>query len=195
MGLISNGTTIFDAGSLASGLASSLTFIKKITASSSATVDFVDGSSGVVLDNTYKEYLFTFKNIHPSGNAMFRFQGNAAGGSGFKEAGASDGTLMYNTGGDQAQATGYQNIALDGTNNDADGNLGGYLHLFNPSSTTFRKHYISRMSNANGAGSTTYECDCFSTGYFNTTSAIDEISFKFHTGNIDAGDICLYGIN
>ena len=208
MGLISNGTTIFDAGSLASGLASSLTFIKKITASSSGTVDFVDGSSSVVLDNTYKEYLFTFKNIHPSGNAMFRFQGNAAGGSGFnetmtttffyayvKEAGSSDGTLMYNTGGDQAQATGYQNIALDGTNNDADGNLGGYLHLFNPSSTTFRKHYISRMSNANGAGSTTYQCDCFSTGYFNTTSAIDEISFKFHTGNIDAGDICLYGIN
>ena len=176
MGLISNGTTIFDAGSLASGLASSLTFIKKITASSSATVDFVDGSSGVVLDNTYKEYLFTFKNIHPSGNAMFRFQGNAAGGSGFnetmtttffyayvKDAGSSDGVLMYNQGGDQAQATGYQNIALDGTNNDADGNLGGYLHLFNPSSTTFRKHYISRISNANGAGSTTYQCDCFST--------------------------------
>ena len=208
MGLISNGTTIFDAGSLASGLASSLTFIKKITASSSGTVDFVDGSSSVVLDNTYKEYLFTFKNIHPSAGANFQFQGNAAGGSGFnetmtttffyayvKEAGSSDGTLMYNQGGDQAQATGYQNIALDGTNNDADGNLGGYLHLFNPSSTTFRKHYISRTSNANGAGSTTYQCDCFSTGYFNTTSAIDEISFKFSSGNIDAGDICLYGIN
>ena len=208
MGLISNGTTIFDAGSLASGLASSLTFIKKITASSSGTVDFVDGSSGVVLDNTYKEYLFTFKNIHPSAGANFQFQGNAAGGSGFnetmtttffyayvKEAGSSDGVLMYNQGGDQAQGTGYQNIAQDGTNNDADGNLGGYLHLFNPSSTTFRKHYISRTSNANGAGSTTYQCDCFSTGYFNTTSAIDEISFKFSSGNIDAGDICLYGIN
>ena len=176
MGLISNGTTIFDAGSLASGLASSLTFIKKITASSSATVDFVDGSSGVVLDNTYKEYLFTFKNIHPSGNAMFRFQGNAAGGSGFNETMTTTFFYAY-------------------VNNDADGNLGGYLHLFNPSSTTFRKHYISRISNANGAGSTTYQCDCFSTGYFNTTSAIDEISFKFHTGNIDAGDICLYGIN
>ena len=42
-----------------------MTFIKKLTASSSATLSFVDGTSDVVLDNTYKEYLFTFNNIHP----------------------------------------------------------------------------------------------------------------------------------
>ena len=41
-------------------------FIKKLTASSSATLSFVDGSSSVVLDNTYKEYLFTYNNIHPA---------------------------------------------------------------------------------------------------------------------------------
>ena len=64
MGLISNGSTIFDAGSMASGFGGAMTFIKKLTASSSATLSFVDGSSSVVLDNTYKEYLFTFKNIH-----------------------------------------------------------------------------------------------------------------------------------
>ena len=64
MGLISNGTTIFDAGALDSGLAKgSMTFIKKLTASSSGTLSFVNGASNVVLDNTYKEYIFTFKDI------------------------------------------------------------------------------------------------------------------------------------
>ena len=70
--------------------------------------------------------------------------------------------------------------------------LAGYLHLFNPSSTTFVKHFIAQtqiMATAPGSYGT------FAAGYFNTTSAIDEISFKFHSGNIDAGDICLYGIN
>ena len=35
----------------------------------------------------------------------------------------------------------------------------------------------------------------YSAGYFNTTSAIDAIQFKYASGNIDAGDICLYGIS
>ena len=184
-----------------------MTFIKKLTADEDSTVDFVDGSSSVVLDSTYKEYIFFFKDIHPSAGAYFTFQGNAAGGSGFNETmtttffygyhaeGGGSGTLMYNNGADQAQGTGYQYIAADGTNNDADGALVGYLHLFNPSSTTFVKHFVSRISNPNGAGSSTYQCDCYTAGYFYTTSAIDEISFKFTSGNIDAGTITLYGIN
>ena len=65
MGLISDGTTIFDAGALDSGLAKgAMTFIKKLTASSSGTLSFVHGSSSVVLDGTYKEYLFTFNNLN-----------------------------------------------------------------------------------------------------------------------------------
>ena len=207
MGLISNGSTVFDAGSMASGFGGAMTFIKKLTASSSGTLDFVDGTSNVVLDGTYKEYVFTFNNIHPSAAANFTFQGNAAGGSGFNETmtttffytyhkeDSSDPTLMYNTGKDQAQATGYQIISADGTGTDADNCLSGTLHLFNPSSTTFVTHYASRIGNTNGGGSATYMCDCYSAGYFNTTSAIDEISFKFGSGNIDSGDICLYGIS
>ena len=66
MGLISDGSTIFDAGAMAAGFGGGMTFIKKLTASSSANLSFVDGSSGVVLDSTFKEYLFTFKNIHPA---------------------------------------------------------------------------------------------------------------------------------
>ena len=77
MGLISNGTTIFDAGALDSGLAKgAVTFIKKLTASSSSTLSFVDGSANVVLDGTYKEYLFTFNNLHPSENAHANFTMN-----------------------------------------------------------------------------------------------------------------------
>ena len=60
MGLISNGTTVFDAGAMSLG--GSMTFIKKLTASSSASLQFIDGASGVVFDSTYKEYVFTFKN-------------------------------------------------------------------------------------------------------------------------------------
>ena len=202
MGVISNGTTLLDAGALDSGVASgSMTLLSTATASSSATIDFTSGIS-----STYKEYVFKFIDIHPSAGANFNFQGNAAGGSGFNEAmtttffyayhkeDGSDPTLMYNTGRDQAQGTGYQSISADGTGTDADQCLSGTLHLFDPSNTTFVKHYISRISNPNGSGSATYMCDCYSAGYFNTTSAIDEISFKFTSGNIDSGTIKMYGI-
>ena len=202
MGVISNGTTLLDAGALDSGVPTGvMTLLATATASSSATIDFTSGIS-----STYKEYVFKFIDIHPSAGANFNFQGNAAGGSGFNEAmtttffyayhkeDGSDPTLMYNTGRDQAQGTGYQSISADGTGTDADQCLSGTLHLFDPSNTTFVKHYISRISNPNGSGSTTYMCDCHSAGYFNTTTAIDEISFKFTSGNIDSGTIKMYGI-
>ena len=180
-------------------------FIKKLTASSSSTLSFVDGSSDVVLDNTYKEYLFIFKDIHPSVNgAKFSFQGNAAGGSGYNETITSssfrtyhneadnDTTLSYTTSGDQAQGTGFQLFSETYIGNDNDQCGAGFLHLFNPSSTTFVKHFIGTFQ--------VYDPDDYSStgffaGYFNTTSAIDEIQFKMHSGDIDAGTITLYGIN
>ncbi len=188
-------------GSVSGG---SMVFIKKLTASSSATLSFVDGSSDVVLDNTYKEYLFTFKDIHPSvDGAKFSFQGNAAGGSGYNETITStsfrtyhneadnDTTLSYTTDGDQAQGTAFQisSEVIIGNDNDQCG--AGFLRLFNPSSTTFVKHFIGTFQVYD---SDNYSATGFFAGYFNTTSAIDEIQFKMHSGNIDAGDICLYGI-
>ena len=88
MGLISNGTTIFDAGALDSGLAKgAMTLIKTLTASSSGTLTFHNGTSSVVLDSTYKEYLFIFNNLHPSATdgPFLVFQANAVGASGFNE--------------------------------------------------------------------------------------------------------------
>ena len=84
MALISNGTTIFDGGSMASGIGSSMVLIKKLTASSSATLSFVNGSSGVVLDTTYKEYMFILNNIHPATDAVnTTFQASTDGGSNY----------------------------------------------------------------------------------------------------------------
>ena len=205
MGLISNGTTVFDAGAMASGFGGAMTFIKKLTASSSGTLTFHNGTSSVVLDNTYKEYLFVFNNIHASATGNFTFQANTVGASGFNETmtttsfvayhDESDSTtaLEYNTGGDQAQATGFQMLNVSGgfdIENSA--NLSGTLTLFNPSSTTFVKHF---MSNTAHMGNGDYSQNSFVSGYFNTTAAIDEIQFKMSSGNIDAGDICLYGIS
>ena len=204
MGLISNGTTVFDAGSMASGFGSSMVFIKKLTASGSANLTFHNGTSNVILDSTYKEYLFTFKNIHPGTNAQeFLFQGNAAGGSGFNETmtttvfnanhneADNDTGLGYVSGSDQGEGTSFQKLTRS-VGADADQSCCGTLHLFNPSSTTFVKHYISTFQEANEGD---YSMNVFTAGYFNTTSAIDEIQFKFASGNIDAGDICLYGIS
>jgi len=182
----------------------SMTLIKKLTASSSATLSFVDGSNGVVLDDTYKEYVFTFNNMHPDTDGVaFKFQANAVGGSGYNETitssffrayhgeGAEGGVVAYETGSDLAQSTNFQRITEELIGSDNDQCMSGYLHLFNPSSTTFVKHF---MADTNSYHASNYSVRSFMAGYFNTTSAIDEIQFKMHSGDIDAGDICLYGI-
>ena len=79
----------------------------------------------------------------------------------------------------------------DSLGSDADQCIVGTLHLFNPSSTTFVKHFIART---NFSGNNNYSVNAHIAGYCNTTTAIDGVQFKMSTGNIDAGDICLYGI-
>ena len=179
------------------------TFIKKITASSSSTISFVDGSSDVVLDNTYKEYLFTFNNIHPSADSnQFLINFSADTGSNynvtktstvwraFLSEGDSSGS-GYVSSNDLAQGTGVQ-ILASSLGADADHTTQGYLHLFDPSDTTYVTHFISRISTTS---SDDQIMDFHVAGYCNTTSAVDAAQFSMTTGNIDAGDICLYGIN
>ena len=183
-----------------------MTFIKKLTASSDSTLSFVDGSSDVVLDNTYKEYIFHVINAHPSADAKnFGFQGSTDSGSSYAttitsthfqarhdEAGSgSHQTLDYQAGRDLAQSTSLQRLT-ETIGADNDESCSGILHLFNPSSTTFVKHFIWV---ANGVQDTPLSVNSFCAGYFNTTSAIDAIQFKFESANIDSGDIVLYGIN
>ena len=180
----------------------SMVFIKKLTASSSATLSFVDGSSSVVLDNTYKEYLFTFNNMHPATNGVDFSVGFRDGGTDYDAVKTTTSfyayhrendetpALGYSTGTDLAQSTAFEQLGAD-TGNDNDQCHSGYMHLFNPSSTTFVKHFISV---GNSMHSDDYMQNNYHAGYINTTTAIDGVQFKFSSGNIDAGDICLYGI-
>ena len=187
-------------GSVSGG---SMVFIKKLTASSSGTLNFVDGASSVVLDSTYKEYLFTFNNIHPSADgSQFLFNLSADTGSNynvtktttaFRSFHSEDDSatgLAYYTGGDLAQSTDFQRFA-DSLGNDNDQSLSGTFTLFDPSSTTFVKHFIA---NVNYSYDADYSLQYFLAGYGNTTSAIDAIQFKMNSGNIDSGVIKLYGV-
>jgi len=181
----------------------SMVFIKKLTASSSATLSFVHGTDGVVLDNTYKEYVFTFNNIHPSANQPdFQFNFSIDGGSNYNvtkttttfyaihsENDATTG-LAYNASFDLAQSTAYQGL-VGSLGNTSDESVSGIFRLFNPSSSTYVKHYITENQYYNN---NTYSQIYYGAGYGNTTSAIDAIRFQMSSGNIDSGDICLYGI-
>jgi hypothetical protein len=197
---VSNATAFGSISSLGS-----MTFIKKLTASSSATLSFVDGTDGVVLDDTYKEYVFTFNNIHAQTDQVnFQFNMSIDSGSNYNvtktttafraghyENGSST-AFSYLTSADLAQGTGFQNLEEGASmGNDNDQCLGGTLTLFNPASTTFVKHFIARTNNAHWIDVST---DGFFAGYGNTTSAVDAVQFKMSSGNIDSGDICLYGI-
>ena len=193
-------SAITAASSLTTG---AMTLIKEQTASSSSTISFVHGTSDVVLDGTYPIYVFKLISIHPSAEADLQFQGNAAGGSGYNETitstafrafhfeDDSNTSLAYRGDIDQAQGTSFQTLIEKlGNGNDESGS--GFLRIFNPSSTTFVKHFIAQTNEYNSENVTVTN---FVSGYFNTASAIDEIQFKMDSGNIDAGDICLYGIN
>ena len=187
------------------GAAKSLTHIKTLTASSSATLSFVDGSDDVVLDSTYPIYLFKFIGIHPATDGTsLTFNMSVDTGSNYNvtkttsafkayhNEGDSATGLDYDTGDDLAQSTSFSILTVGGgTGNDNDQNISGELILFNPSSTTFVKHFMSRVNNTQ---SSDYSIDGYSAGYGNTTSAVDAIQFKFASGNMDAGTIKLYGI-
>ena len=182
--------------------AGSMVFIKKLTASSSATLSFVNGTSDVVLDSTYKEYLFTYNSMHPASDGVHFQVGFRDGSTDYDatktstyfraqhEESGSTSKIGYDTDFHLAQSTNFQTL-VGYTSADNDQALSGYLRLFNPSSTTFIKHYISVTNNSN---QNDYDKNTYCVGYCNTTTAIDAVQFKMSSGNIDAGDICLYGI-
>ena len=186
------------------GAAKALTHIKTLTASSSSTLSFVNGSSDVVLDSTYPIYVFKIINCHPASDEVdFSFQGSTNTGSSYgvtmtstgfsayhNEAGSAQG-VGYEGQLDQAQGTGFHQLSYD-TSNDNDHCINAELFLFDPSNTTFVKHFMLRSSNNHYNN---YELDSYGAGYFNTTSAIDAIQFKFSSGNIDAGTIKMYGVS
>tara|TARA_R100000008_G_scaffold85434_1_gene75362 strand:+ start:1301 stop:1906 length:606 start_codon:yes stop_codon:yes gene_type:complete len=177
----------------------SLNLISTQTASDSSTLSFTSG-----IDSTYKEYVFKFINIHPGSAQYFTFQGSTDGGSNYnttitstafdayhmEDASAQD--LRYLTGGDLAESTSFQPIYTVTPNTDNDASASGFLHLFDPSNTTFVKHFFSTMSiMTDNPAADNY----FVGGKFNTTSAINAVQFKLASGNIGSGVIKLYGVS
>ena len=186
-----------------SSFGGSLVKIATTTASSSSSISFTSG-----LTSTHKEYIFIFNNIHPAtDSAGLQFNFSADGGSNYnvtkttthyRAYHAEDGsgqTLAYTDWNDLAQGTGYQNLtgALynEGVGNDNDQSTSGFLHIFEPSSTTFTKHFLA---NFQYAASNDYTENSYTAGYGNTTSAVNAIDFKMSSGNIDAGTITMYGV-
>jgi hypothetical protein len=172
-----------------------MVLVSSATASSSASIEFLLGN--------YKEYKFFFVNMHPAtNNVEFEFNMSTDSGSSYNvtktttvidvyhaESDAFSG-LDYGTDDDLAQSTGFQTIAKN-ISNDNDGSFSGTLTLFNPSSTTYVKHFISNTNKME----TGVTANFIVAGYGNTTSAVNAIQFKMNSGNIDAGKILMFGIN
>jgi hypothetical protein len=174
-----------------------LVLLSTQTASGSSSIDFTSG-----IDSTYKEYIFIFNNIHPSVNdALFQFNLSTDGTNfnvtktttffiAYHNEGDSAAALEYFATRDLAQSTDDQRIMWE-MQNDNDDAGAGIMHLFDPSSTTFIKHFsvtTQYKSNPN------YSNNLRVAGYGNTTSAITGVRFKLTSGNIDAGTISLYGV-
>ena len=199
MAVVSGGTTLIDNGALDSGVPTgSLILLSTQTASASASISFTSG-----IDSTYDSYVFKFINCHPSvDGARLQFNLSTDSGSNYnvtktttafrsthREDDAST-ELAYRTPTDLAQSTAFQDL-ITSCGNDNDQASSGVLQLFNPSSTTFVKHFISTSQSIHESD---ISMNLYIAGYGNTTSSVDAIQFKMSSGNIDDGIIKMYGV-
>jgi hypothetical protein len=192
-----NDRSIKDVTSLPFGVGN-LVLISSQTASNSASISFTTG-----INSTYKEYQFYFIDIHPrNDDVYFTFNLSTDGGSNYNvtktttvfnayhdEADTAS-ALAYRTGDDLAQGTGFQRLESASLGNGADESCAIFMQLFNPSSTTYVKHFISV---SNGYDASNYSVNNYVAGYANTTSAINAVQFKMESGNFD-GTIAMFGV-
>jgi hypothetical protein len=193
-----NNDSFDNVTALPSSFGDGITLISSQTASSSASISFTSG-----ITSTYKAYKFVYVNCHPQTDGVhFTFNMSTDSGSNYNVTktttffnsyhleNGTDAGLPYRTDLDLAQSTSFQQIlAFVGNDNDQSGS--GTLTLFNPSSTTYVKHFIAT---AHVYSDIDYSRNDFIAGYGNTTSAVNAIQFKMSSGNIDAGTIYMYGI-
>jgi len=199
MAVVSGGTTLIDNGALDAGVSTgSLILLSTQTASASASIEFTSG-----IDSTYNSYIFKFIDINPAtDNTEFIFNMSTDGGSTYAvtkttthfrayhdEANTQEG-LGYLTAYDLAQSTAAQGLTIT-SGNGADECCSGTLQLFNPSSDTFVKHFISTV---NDYTYDNFSLNLFAAGYGNTTSAVNAVEFKMYSGNFD-GIIKMYGVS
>ena len=174
-----------------------MTLITTNTESGDATSSFTSG-----IDSTYKLYIFKFIDINPAtDDANFAFQTSTDGGSNYNltttstffraklQEDGDGGNLGYETGYDFANSTDFIRLSV-GIGNGSDESTAGTMWLFNPSGSTYVKHWYSRFHMLH---ETNQSWDNFAAGYVNTTSDIDAIQFKMESGNMD-GTIKMYGV-
>ena len=181
-------------------LGGNMVLLSTTTASSSGTIDITSD-----IDSTYKEYQVHFFDVHPQSGSRLAFQVDTGTNTNYnqtitstsfaarhQEGEADDPDLGYQTGDDLAQSTSFQRLSVGGTvETDADASATGILHLFDPASTTFVKHFLAKTRSSQSGD---YAAGDYVAGYFNTTTAITRVRFKMSSGNIDAGTIKMYGI-
>jgi len=184
--------------SFANASGGTLILLSTQTASNSATISFTTG-----LDSTYDAYEFHFINVRPATDSVnFQFNLSTDSGSNYNvtktttyfrayhDEADTQTALGYDTAQDLAQSTSYQNLG-DSLGNGADEHASGTMQLFNPSSTTYVKHFISNCEFYNAGN---YSLHHLVAGYGNTTSAVNAVRFQMSSGNIADGIIKLYGI-
>ena len=196
---VCNDRSMASITSLPSGVSGgSLVLLETQTASSSDTISFTSN-----IDSTYKEYQIHYIDVHAANNdtdLTINFRDGSTAYDATKTTtyfsathneDGSGGCLSYETAVDLAQSTGVQKLSKSGIGNDNDHSACGVVQLFDPSSTTFVKHFIIR---SHYSGHDEQSRDDFIAGYCNTTTAIDGVQFKFASGNIDAGTFKLYRV-
>ena len=200
---VCNNNSMSAITSLPSGVGGgSLNLISTQTASSSSTISFTSG-----IDSTYKEYQVHAINVHPEENGrVLSFQTDTGTNTNYNQTvtcthfttrhheDASATSLSYDTGSDLAQSTSFVPLTSGSTANNNDDNCCLILHLFNPSDTTFVKHFMVRTQNINSTSDPNSN-ESYVAGYFNTTTALTRIQFKMSSGNIDSGTFKLYGVS
>ena len=180
-----------------------------------------DGGTSIAItsgiDDTYMAYEFHFYNIHGSEDLqLFTFQVNDyaqqiqtcmyrihtldTGGTADTSAGPMatfdqhiDETATGNSsqdGDDRFAAIGIYTGADDATDS-----LSGKMTLYDPSDTTYSKHFISRVTLNSSQGGDEFLHTNIVAGYIKTTSAVTGIKFQFDDGNIDSGVIKMFGVS
>ena len=196
---VCNDRSMASITSLPSGVSGgSLVLLETQTASSSSTISFTSN-----IDSTYKEYIFKFIDIHPASEyAHFSFQADTGTNTNYNQTitstawtstsneGGTEAIINYQTASDQGQGTGFQYLT-DQLEADNDSCAAGTLHIFDPSNTTFVKHFIARTQFHQADPSSR---EYYVAGYINTTTAIDGVQYSMSSGNIDSGTIKLYGL-
>ena len=188
-----------------------LTLISTSTASSSASLAITSG-----IDDTYMAYEFHFYNIHGAEDLqLFTFQVNDYAQPiqttmyriHTLDSSSADTSAGVHSSFDQhvgETATG--NSSQDGDDrfaaigiytgaDDATDSLSGKMTLYDPSDTTYSKHFISRVTLNSSQGGDEFLHTNIVAGYIKTTSAVTGIKFQFDDGNIDSGVIKMFGVS